>query len=188
MGACRGGVCCHFCLRRLEEWEPQQLPASFNILVLCEQIVQNPEGRLQIQVDNICGRKGKILNLLFVHPHLSSKEWKFTHFRAGGISDKRPHKVLISPSSFSDVPYDALQNSLTPTQSQQSSLGNRRKAPFLIDKSVTEEVYWSESWEKAFGKYCQCLHWLQKQQTNTHTLYKILNLTYPQLSNVTVHK
>lgn len=50
---------------------PQQLPGSLNILVLGEQVVQNPEGRLQVQVDNICGRKGDILNFHFVFPHLS---------------------------------------------------------------------------------------------------------------------
>lgn len=50
---------------------PQQLPASLNVLVLREKVVQNPEGRFQVQVDNICGRKGEILNLHFVFPCLS---------------------------------------------------------------------------------------------------------------------
>lgn len=50
---------------------PQQLPGSLNVLVLCEEVVQNPEGGLQVQVDNICGGKGDILNLHFVFPPLS---------------------------------------------------------------------------------------------------------------------
>lgn len=50
---------------------PQRLPGSLNVLVLCEKVVQNPEGRFQVQVDNICGRKEENLNLHFVFPHLS---------------------------------------------------------------------------------------------------------------------
>lgn len=50
---------------------PRQLTGSLNVLVLGEKVVQNPEGRLQVQVDNICGRKGEILNLHCVFPHLS---------------------------------------------------------------------------------------------------------------------
>lgn len=50
---------------------PQQLPGSLNVLVLGEEVVENPEGGFQVQVDNICGRKGDVLNLHFVSPPLS---------------------------------------------------------------------------------------------------------------------
>lgn len=58
---------------------PQQLPGSLNVLVLGEQVVQNPERRLQVQVDNICGSKGEILDLHCVFPHLSWQGQKSPH-------------------------------------------------------------------------------------------------------------